>query len=132
MEFCEKPLGRIRDAEKVFDGMETRDTISWNSMISLYSHENLCFEAFKLFSAMRVHRLKPDATTIWSLLSVCAGKRLHSLCTKNGLDNFASVKKTLMKMYSMAGELGNAEFLFDEMPGSHFLEGHYFFLCSAW
>lgn len=130
-------MGRIRDEEKVFDGMETRDTISWNSMISLYSHENFGFEAFKLFSAMRVNRLKPDATTISSLLSVCAsldqwGKRLHSLCTKNGLDNFASVNNTLMKMYSMAGELGNAEFFFDEMPGSHFLEGHDFFLCSAW
>jgi pentatricopeptide repeat protein len=116
-------LGRIRDAEKVFDRMETHDTISWNSIISLYSHMNLYLEAFKLFSDMRGNRFKPDATTISTLVSVCAsldhikwGKGLHSLCTKNGLGNFASVTNTLINMYSTAGELGNAQFLFHEMP----------------
>ncbi|XP_078179590.1 tetratricopeptide repeat (TPR)-like superfamily protein [Carex rostrata] len=115
-------LGRVRDAEKVFDRMETCDTISWNSIISLYSHNNLYLEAFKLFSDMRGNRFKPDASTISSLVSLCAsldqikwGKGLHSLCTKNGLDNFASVNNTLVSLYSASGELGNAKFLFHEM-----------------
>ncbi|KAJ4766993.1 Pentatricopeptide repeat-containing protein [Rhynchospora pubera] len=116
-------LGRIGDAAKVFDRMEIRDTISWNSIISLNAHENSYLEAFKLFSEMRGNRFKPDATTISSLVSVCAsidhikwGKGLHSLCTKNGLNNFASVNNAFINLYSTAAEFNNAKFLFDKMP----------------
>ncbi|XP_072955201.1 pentatricopeptide repeat-containing protein At2g03880, mitochondrial isoform X1 [Typha angustifolia] len=116
-------MGRIREAELLFDRMKLRDTISWNSMISMYSREGMSHESFQLFSDMRHFKLRPDATTLSSLISVCAsfnhlkwGMGLHALAVKDGLHSFVSVSNTLINMYSMSGEDDDAAFLFCTMP----------------
>uniref|UniRef100_A0A0D9XVA8 DYW domain-containing protein n=1 Tax=Leersia perrieri TaxID=77586 RepID=A0A0D9XVA8_9ORYZ len=115
-------LGRVQDAEKLFDQMEDRDTISWNAMISTYSHEGICSKCFLLFSDMRRRGLRPDATTLCSLMSVCAssdhislGSGIHSLCLRSGLLSSVTVINALVNMYSAAGKLSDAEFLFWNM-----------------
>ncbi|CAO1939666.1 unnamed protein product [Urochloa humidicola] len=116
-------LGRVQDAERVFDGMEERDQISWNAMISMYSHEGACSQCFKVFSDMRCHGgVRPDVTTLCSLVSVCAspehvalGCGVHSLCNKSGLHTSALVGNALVNMYSAAGKLDEAESLFWNM-----------------
>uniref|UniRef100_A0A6V7QYB2 DYW domain-containing protein n=1 Tax=Ananas comosus var. bracteatus TaxID=296719 RepID=A0A6V7QYB2_ANACO len=116
-------LGRIQLAEQLFNRMTERDTISWNSIISMYSHEGTCDESFQFFSNMRGSNLCPDSTTLSSLISVCAsldhlrwGRGLHALCFKDGHNSFVSVANTLVNMYSTCGEYDDAEFLFVSMP----------------
>ncbi|KAL5203673.1 hypothetical protein ABZP36_008544 [Zizania latifolia] len=133
-------MGRVQDAEKLFAQMEERDTISWNAMISLYSHEGICSRCFLLFSDMRHGGLRPDATTLCSLMSVCSsshyfrhGSGVHSLCLRRGLHSSITVTNALVNMYSSAGKLSDAEFLFwnmNEQKGSNFME-HYDFILRA-
>ncbi|XP_074589903.1 pentatricopeptide repeat-containing protein At2g03880, mitochondrial [Curcuma longa] len=115
-------LERTRDAETIFHRMTKRDTISWNSMITLYSHKESCEESLNLFSDMRHHGLLPDATTLSCLISACAclehlewGRGVHALSIADGLDLFASVSNTLINMYSMSGQHDEAELLFRHM-----------------
>ncbi|CAO2188127.1 unnamed protein product [Urochloa humidicola] len=115
-------LRRVQDAERLFDGMEERDRISWNAMISMYSHEGACSKCFKLLSDMRYGGVRPDVTTLCGLVSVCAslehvalGSGIHSLCHRSGLHSSILVGNALVNMYSAAGKLDEAESLFWNM-----------------
>jgi len=113
-------LGRVQDAERLFDRMEERDRISWNAMISMYSHGGACSKCFMLLSDMRHHGgVRPDVTTLCSLVSVCAssdhlalGSGIHSLCHRCGLHSSVLVGNALVNMYSAAGRMDEAESLF--------------------
>ncbi|XP_010922365.1 pentatricopeptide repeat-containing protein At2g03880, mitochondrial isoform X1 [Elaeis guineensis] len=116
-------LGRIGDAECIFNHMEQKDTISWNSMISAYSREGMHKESLQLFSGMRHGNIKPDTTTFSSLITACScldhlkwGKGLHALSVKDGLDLFVSAANALVNMYSTTGKYEEAEVLFHDMP----------------
>jgi pentatricopeptide repeat protein len=116
-------LGMMQDAERLFDGMEERDCISWNAMISMYSHEGVCSKCLALLSDMRLHGgVRPDMTTLCSLLSACAspdhvaqGSGIHSLCLRSGLHSSVLVGNALVNMYSAGGKLDEAESLFWNM-----------------
>ncbi|TVU23453.1 hypothetical protein EJB05_25820, partial [Eragrostis curvula] len=115
-------LGRVQDAERLFGRMEECDTISWNAMISVYSHEGACSKCFLIFSDMLRRRVRPDVTTLCSLVSVCAssnhvayGSGVHSLCIRSGQDSALPLINALVNMYSSAGKLDDAEFLFWNM-----------------
>uniref|UniRef100_A0ACD6A0Q5 Uncharacterized protein n=1 Tax=Avena sativa TaxID=4498 RepID=A0ACD6A0Q5_AVESA len=116
-------IGRVKDAEKLFYRMEECDTITWNAMLSMYSHEGLCSKCFLVFSDMRRGGLlRHDATTLCSLIFVCAssdyvcnGSGVHSLCLRSGLHSYIPVINALVNMYSAAGKLVDAEFLFGSM-----------------
>ncbi|KAK9275024.1 hypothetical protein L1049_022282 [Liquidambar formosana] len=113
----------VEEACYVFDHMIERDTISWNSMISVYAHSGLCKESLGCFSWMcRVHN-ETNSTTLSSLLSACSsvdnlkwGRGIHSLVVKLGLDSNVCVCNTLLTMYSEAGRSEDAELLFQDMP----------------
>jgi len=64
-------LRRVQDAERLFDRTEERDRISWNAMISMYSHEEVYSKCFMVLSDMRHGGVRPDVTTLCSLVSVC-------------------------------------------------------------
>ncbi|KAL6654273.1 hypothetical protein ACP70R_007738 [Stipagrostis hirtigluma subsp. patula] len=115
-------LGRVQDAERLFDRMEERDTISWNAMISMYSHEGVCSKCFLMLSDMRHGGVRPDMSTLCSLISVCAssdhvthGSGTHSLCLRSGLHSSVPILNALVNMYSAAWKLSDAEFLFWNM-----------------
>ncbi|WVZ49519.1 hypothetical protein U9M48_000868 [Paspalum notatum var. saurae] len=85
-------LRRAQDAERLFDRMEERDRISWNAMISMYSHEGVCGKCFMLLSDMRRAGVRPDVMTLCSLVPVCAssdhvaqGSGVHSLCIRSDM-----------------------------------------------
>jgi pentatricopeptide repeat protein len=115
-------LRRVEDAERLFDRMEEHDTISWNAMLSMYSHEGLCCKCFLILSDMRRSGARPDVTTLCSLVSVCGssdhiayGSGIHSLCIRTGHHSVLPLINALVNMYSSAGKLDDAEFLFWNM-----------------
>ncbi|KAM0933870.1 putative tetratricopeptide-like helical domain superfamily [Dioscorea sansibarensis] len=64
--------GCASDARKVFDEMESRDTISWNTIISCCAFSACPREAFSLFDRMLQQGFKPNRVTFIALLSACS------------------------------------------------------------
>lgn len=115
-------LGRLKEACYVLSCMDERDTISWNSIISAHVQNGLCGESLRFFHLMRHVHKKINYTTLSTLLSVCSsvddlkwGRGIHSLVIKLGLDSNVCVCNSLLGMYSEAGRLDDAEFVFKEM-----------------
>uniref|UniRef100_A0A162A194 Pentatricopeptide repeat-containing protein n=1 Tax=Daucus carota subsp. sativus TaxID=79200 RepID=A0A162A194_DAUCS len=116
-------FGEAQEAWNVFDHMNERDTISWNSVISAFAHNLMHEEALECFYLMRHDHNDFDATTLSTLSSVCGtvnslkwGKRVHGLAVKSGLESNICVCNTLLTMYSEAGRCGDMEDLFKAMP----------------
>ncbi|MQM03136.1 hypothetical protein Taro_035915, partial [Colocasia esculenta] len=112
-------LGKIEYSEFIFHRMKERDKITWNSIISLYSREGLCEETLRLLLKMQQSNIKPDSTTLSSLISSCQasddlkwGRGLHAFGIECGLNLFVSVSNTLINMYSMCQRYKDAEAVF--------------------
>src|SRR5207249_3718685 len=59
--------GNLDDARSIFDQMESKDIISWNSMIGACGQHGCGQEALKLFHQMQQEDIKPDAITFVAL-----------------------------------------------------------------
>nr|XP_043619357.1 pentatricopeptide repeat-containing protein At3g24000, mitochondrial [Erigeron canadensis] len=116
-------LGRVVDACYIFNQMNLRDTISWNSMISAYARNYSHEDSFRCFNLMRHVHENLDPITLSALLSVCGsmdnyhwGAAVHGLVQKLGLDLNLSISNTLLGMYSESGRSKDMAQLFEEMP----------------
>ncbi|XP_021299496.1 pentatricopeptide repeat-containing protein At4g19191, mitochondrial [Herrania umbratica] len=116
--------GDLASAEKVFDEIDiaVRTVISWNSMIAGYAIFENFLAAFDLYQQMLVDGIRPDASSVVSLISSCVqpealfqGKLIHSHGIQLGCDLNLSVINTLISMYSKCGDINSARFLFDCM-----------------
>ncbi|KAK9748177.1 hypothetical protein RND81_02G041200 [Saponaria officinalis] len=102
-------FGLISDAFKVFEGLPSRNLVSWNSIIHVCSENKFHKEGFDLFLQMIVDEdcFLPDVVTVVTLLPVCAaemdiemGKMIHSFAVKLGLSNEVTVNNALIDMYA--------------------------------
>ncbi|OVA11828.1 Pentatricopeptide repeat [Macleaya cordata] len=116
-------FGDVENAKCVFYRMGERDIISWNSIISAYSQNGICEESLRIFQKMRRANVKPNSTTLSSLVSACSsvdnlkwGTGIHGLVVKLGLDSIVCICNTLVTLYSESGRFENSELLFLEMP----------------
>ncbi|MFS7909428.1 putative tetratricopeptide-like helical domain superfamily, DYW domain-containing protein [Helianthus anomalus] len=80
--------GSLHDARKVFDEMQTRDVVSWTSMVSAYGMTGDGQTAVTIFSDMQHSGLTPDSISFVPVLSACShaglldqGKRFFKLMT---------------------------------------------------
>lgn len=123
-------LGNVNFAKYIFDEapLSIRDTVSYNAMITGFSHNNDGYNAIKLFNEMRKYGFKPDNLTFASLLSAAAlvahdereCKQLHCNVVKAGADLFVSVLNALISLYvkcgfSLSSPMSDARKLFDQM-----------------
>ncbi|KAI4352036.1 hypothetical protein L6164_006325 [Bauhinia variegata] len=79
--------GKIDISRKVFDWMQRRDIVSWNTMMVGYGLHGLGMEALSLFHEFRAAGLKPDDVTLIAVLSACS----HSGFVKEGKYWFSSM-----------------------------------------
>ncbi|CAH9095611.1 unnamed protein product [Cuscuta epithymum] len=63
--------GDVEDAHYIFQKMNDKDLVSWNSMISGYAQHGLAPQAIDLFEQMKDKRVKPDSITFLGILSAC-------------------------------------------------------------
>ncbi|KAF5726632.1 hypothetical protein HS088_TW22G00312 [Tripterygium wilfordii] len=115
--------GYVQSVREVFNGVASMDMVCWTGMLTCYA-ENDCFEeALELFSGMRVRGLKPNNYTFACMLKVCLGSEAFNLAkcvngcvlkTRYELDIYVGV--SLLEFYTKMGDLGDAQFIFDEMP----------------
>ncbi|KAK4790658.1 hypothetical protein SAY86_017962 [Trapa natans] len=114
----------VESAQGVFDGMTSRNIVSWNSLISCYEQNGPAGNALDVFLRMMEHGFEPDEITLASVLSACAtlsavkeGLQIHARVMK--FDKFRNdivTGNALVDMYSKCGCLNEARRVFDRMP----------------
>ncbi|KAK9267602.1 hypothetical protein L1049_010033 [Liquidambar formosana] len=114
--------GDLGVSRKVFDKMQERTIIAWNSMISGYEQNGLAKEAVGLFYRMRELGVQPDSATFVSLLSACSqlgalvlGCWVHEYVIGNGFEVNVVLGTSLINMYARCGNVSKAREVFDWM-----------------
>ncbi|KAK7401404.1 hypothetical protein VNO78_12847 [Psophocarpus tetragonolobus] len=99
--------GSVRNARLVFNGMRSRNVISWNTMIDGYAQNGESEEAFATFLKMLDERVEPTNVSMMGALHACAnlgdverGIFVHKLLEQQKLDLDVSVMNSLISMYS--------------------------------
>ncbi|KAL0429060.1 UNVERIFIED_CONTAM: Pentatricopeptide repeat-containing protein, chloroplastic [Sesamum radiatum] len=116
-------FGRWGEAEKVFVRIESKDVVSWTSMISGYSNNGLAQKAVETYKVMELEGVMPDEITISSVLSACAslgfldlGIKLHELAKRTGLIGYLMVANVLIDFYSKCKCIDKALEVFHQIP----------------
>ncbi|PKA67149.1 Pentatricopeptide repeat-containing protein [Apostasia shenzhenica] len=99
------------DAWKVFDEMPTRDVISWNSMISVFSLNEMRQDSMNCFSELVREGLPVNSVSLISVLPASGelqakffGSCVHGCAIKAGLDSQVTVGNALIGMHGKCGD----------------------------
>ncbi|XP_043693923.1 pentatricopeptide repeat-containing protein At4g19191, mitochondrial-like [Telopea speciosissima] len=84
--------GCIEMAQKLFseEKIDSRDIVSWNSMISAYSKHGNWSQCFELYRQMKDMKLRPDRVTFLGLLTAC----VNSGFVKEGWECYKEMTET--------------------------------------
>ncbi|XP_024528796.1 pentatricopeptide repeat-containing protein At5g55740, chloroplastic [Selaginella moellendorffii] len=104
-------------ARGVFDRMERRDLVAWNTMLGGYVQSGRGKEALELYEDMK---MDPDSTTLSTLLGACSllgdlssGKIFHELLIERKMMQAdAFLCSSLVNMYAKCGSVGTAREVF--------------------
>lgn len=114
--------GDLRRARKVFDEMNDRTVVAWNSMISGYEQNGFSEEAIGLFHWMRDSGVEFDLATLVSVLAACAqagalelGCWVHDWIRDSGFGMNVVIGSSLINMYAKCGNVRKARKVFDSM-----------------
>ncbi|XP_011626050.2 pentatricopeptide repeat-containing protein At2g29760, chloroplastic-like [Amborella trichopoda] len=109
-------------AQKVFDEMHNRDIVSWNTLITGYSHANMSREVLGLFYKVQAEALEADSVTMVKVVSACT--RLQDWATGQAMADYIEERKvridvylgnTLIDMYGRQCLTVEAQRVFDKM-----------------
>jgi pentatricopeptide repeat protein len=113
--------GDMRHARLLFDGMPSRDAVSWNTLIAGYSSQGspgLALGAFR--DARRDGAVAVDRFTYAAALAACGGARdgrtgraAHGLAVASGLARTAFVTNSVIDMYAKCGMVDEVRLVFD-------------------
>ncbi|XVE85887.1 hypothetical protein DITRI_Ditri17bG0127700 [Diplodiscus trichospermus] len=114
--------GNVCSGRKAFNEVVAKDVVLWNCMISKYAESGLLEESLALLRLMKVHKVKPNSTTLVGLLSACAasgaialGQCIGSYVEEEGLPLDVVVGTALVDMYAKCGVLDKAIDVFERM-----------------
>ncbi|GMJ08071.1 hypothetical protein like AT3G49740 [Hibiscus trionum] len=110
--------GDLNTARLVFERLEQKDIVSWNTLVSTYAQRSSSSSAFLIYMEMQRSGIEPDEFTFGSLLScsefIEMGEMIHALVFKNGLISRVQVSNALVSSYSKHGKMNQAYQLFQE------------------
>jgi len=113
--------GNLSIAWKMFCGTQ-RDVVTWNTLISSYTHSGHYAEAITLFDEMISEKLNPNSATLVIVLSACChlpslekGKMVHQYIKEGGFELNVSLGTALVDMYAKCGQLEQSRELFNSM-----------------
>ncbi|KGN54200.1 pentatricopeptide repeat-containing protein At2g37320 [Cucumis sativus] len=116
--------GALNFALYIFEAMEVKDTVSWNSMIAGYAQHGLSLRAIDLFKAMRKQKqVEADAITFLGVLSSCRhagfveeGRHYFNLMVELGLKPELDHYSCVIDLLGRAGLLKEAQNFIEKMP----------------
>ncbi|KAK7251720.1 hypothetical protein RIF29_35163 [Crotalaria pallida] len=81
--------GSIEEAYNVFEGIQEKDVISWNTLLGGYARHGFGRQAIMVFESMKMAGVKPDGITMVGVLLACS----HAGLTDRGTEYFYSMNK---------------------------------------
>ncbi|KAG8085750.1 hypothetical protein GUJ93_ZPchr0010g11041 [Zizania palustris] len=107
--------GLVEEAKSVFYWMETRDMVSWNTLMAGLQLNECELEALKLFHESQISMGKLTQSTYATVIKLCANlkhlvlaRQLHSCVLKHGFHLAGNVMTAITDAYSKCGELFDA------------------------
>lgn len=114
--------GNAMASKQVFDEMDERNEVSWNSIITSFSFRGLYVDALDVFRLMIDAGMKPNSVTISSMLPVFGelghfrlGKEVHGFSLRMGIESDIFVANSLIDMYAKSGSSSAASTIFNKM-----------------
>eukprot|EP01018_Ginkgo_biloba_P022114 Gb_05939 [translate_table: standard] len=114
--------GSIKDACKVFNKVQRRDVVSWNTMISGYAQNAHVEEALNLFCQMQLSVTKPNQLTFSVILRACAsavalreGQQVHAHVIYYEFESDVYAANALVDMYTKCGSIEDAFKVFENI-----------------
>ncbi|XP_068646153.1 putative pentatricopeptide repeat-containing protein At3g25970 isoform X2 [Aristolochia californica] len=111
----------MTDAIRLFNFMDVKDSVSWNSILTGFSQNSLSEEALQFFSWMRSASIVINQYSLSAVFQSCSdmailqlGQQVHTLATKLGFEQNDFVASSMIFMYSKCGVVDDARKLFNE------------------
>ncbi|KAK9268183.1 hypothetical protein L1049_010625 [Liquidambar formosana] len=115
--------GRVEDARDMFESMDQRDIVSWNSVVSGYAQVGNVRVVLQLLNRMRLEGVQPDQQTFGSLVSATAGQSklevarlVHGKILRAGFKLDAHIETSLIVMYLKCGIIDYSFRIFERTP----------------
>ncbi|XP_057428387.1 pentatricopeptide repeat-containing protein At2g04860 [Lotus japonicus] len=107
----------LEAAQVLFEGMDGKNVVSWNTMIGAYGQNGLSNKAVLCFKEMLKEGLQPSQVTMMNLISANAVPTIvHCCIIKCGFINDASVVTSLVCLYAKQGFTEMAKLLYKYYP----------------
>ncbi|KAL9667338.1 hypothetical protein QQ045_001691 [Rhodiola kirilowii] len=113
----------LEDALRIYESMEKRDQVSWNSILAGFSQNGLSENALECFKQMLLELVEIDQYAFSAVFKACSdlatlqwGQQVHNLAMKMGTDVFDYVVSSLIFMYCKCDCIEDARKAFDETP----------------
>lgn len=114
--------GCVHDSRLVFDKIQVRDVVMWNSMLAAYSQNGCPEECLSLCGEMALAGVRPTVATLVTAISSSAdvaalpqGRELHAFSWRHGFEIQDKVKTALVDMYAKSGSVKVARNLFERL-----------------
>lgn len=112
---------QLCDARRIFNELQKKDKVSWNSMISGLVQCKRSNEAIELFALMQTSSgVKPDGHILTSVLSACAnlgavdyGRWVHEYVVSAGIEWDTHIGTAIVDMYAKCGCMETALEIFN-------------------
>jgi pentatricopeptide repeat protein len=114
--------GKNDCARHVLDAMPVRSIVSWNTMISGYTHNGDDMKALKLFAKMHQEGAGLSEFTLSSTLCACAAKyaiteciQLHVIAIKLAFNSYSFVGTAVLDVYAKCNMIKDAILVFEKI-----------------
>nr|XP_027097428.1 pentatricopeptide repeat-containing protein At3g22150, chloroplastic-like [Coffea arabica]XP_027097429.1 pentatricopeptide repeat-containing protein At3g22150, chloroplastic-like [Coffea arabica]XP_027097430.1 pentatricopeptide repeat-containing protein At3g22150, chloroplastic-like [Coffea arabica]XP_027097431.1 pentatricopeptide repeat-containing protein At3g22150, chloroplastic-like [Coffea arabica]XP_027097433.1 pentatricopeptide repeat-containing protein At3g22150, chloroplastic-like [C len=109
----------ISESFRVFNGMQERDIVSWNTMVSALVQNGMDVEGLMLVHEMQSQKFMIDGVTIAAVLSAASnlrnldiGKQTHAYLIRHRIQ-FEGMNTYLIDMYAKSGMMKAAQAVFN-------------------
>ncbi|KAI5079155.1 hypothetical protein GOP47_0006826 [Adiantum capillus-veneris] len=116
--------GFLPEALQVFNKVDAKDTITWNSLITVYSKHGLEEDALLCARRMESDGASPVPITFILTLKVCGskgalgdGRAMHLDAVKRGFEKLPTIGNSLVDMYVKCGSISESQDVFDKLEG---------------